>query len=210
MYAGQTVSSPRGARQDPAADRQVERTKQALRDALLGMMSEVGYERASVAGIAARANVGRSTFYAHFIDKEDLLLHGIEQLRQMLRTFVRPPEAAPCAHPALAFALPMFLHVGEHLHLARGLAGRKAEGSVRGHMHRCYRALVVEQLEATTSGNGEDVPFLSHFLVGAFQGTLDAWVADSDRCDALHLDARFQELGGPVLGRAGFVLEPSG
>lgn len=56
-----------------AADRRVGRTHQLLFDALLELVQEKRYDKITVQEILDRANVGRSTFYAHFRDKDDLL-----------------------------------------------------------------------------------------------------------------------------------------
>jgi transposase-like protein len=58
---------------DEKSDRRVQRSKRALREALVQLMIEKGYEETTVADIAERADVGRSTFYTHYADKEDLL-----------------------------------------------------------------------------------------------------------------------------------------
>ena len=60
-------------------DRRVLRTKQALREALDELVAEKGFESVTVEDIAARANVGRTNFYLHYQDKEDLLLDGLEE-----------------------------------------------------------------------------------------------------------------------------------
>lgn len=54
-------------------DRRVERTEQLLRQALLALVQEKGFEALTVQEIIDRANVGRATFYAHFDNKDDLL-----------------------------------------------------------------------------------------------------------------------------------------
>jgi AcrR family transcriptional regulator len=56
-------------------DRRVERTQQLLREALLSLIREKGFEGLTVQEIIDRANVGRATFYAHFENKDDLLLN---------------------------------------------------------------------------------------------------------------------------------------
>lgn len=53
-------------------DRRVQRTQQSIRNALLELILEKHYDAISVQDIISRANVGRSTFYLHFRDKEDL------------------------------------------------------------------------------------------------------------------------------------------
>src|SRR5881296_2453910 len=57
---------------------------QAAPEALVSMMIEKGYDGTTVQDIVDRANVGRATFYAHFADKETLLVSRLEDLRAML------------------------------------------------------------------------------------------------------------------------------
>jgi AcrR family transcriptional regulator len=65
-------------------DRRVGRTKQAVHDALIALIMEKHYDEITVQDIIDRANVGRSTFYTHFRDKEDLFRTGWEQLLTMI------------------------------------------------------------------------------------------------------------------------------
>ena len=61
-------------------DRRIQRTRQALRTALLDLINEKGYDSISVEEITERANVGRATFYLHYKDKEDLLLEQFSEM----------------------------------------------------------------------------------------------------------------------------------
>ena len=65
------------------ADRRVQKTKKLLSDALVSLIVEKGYEDVSIQDILDRANVGRSTFYVHYENKEQLLLFGHEHLRNL-------------------------------------------------------------------------------------------------------------------------------
>lgn len=58
------------------ADRRARRSRQLLRNAFLGLLRQKRYEDISVQEIIERAEVARSTFYAHYVDKEDLLVGG--------------------------------------------------------------------------------------------------------------------------------------
>lgn len=60
--------------QKPKVDRRVQRTLQSLRTALLELIKEKDYDEISIEEITERANVGRTTFYLHYRDKEDLLM----------------------------------------------------------------------------------------------------------------------------------------
>jgi len=55
-------------------DRRTRRTRQLLRDAFVALLKEKRYEDVSVQDIIERADVARSTFYVHYVDKEDLLV----------------------------------------------------------------------------------------------------------------------------------------
>lgn len=54
-------------------DRRVQRTERLLREALVSLIREKGFEGLSVQQIIDRADVGRATFYAHFDNKDDLV-----------------------------------------------------------------------------------------------------------------------------------------
>jgi len=58
-------------------DRRVQRTRQELHQALQQLILEKRYDKITVQDIIDRADVGRSTFYAHFLDKADLLEQGL-------------------------------------------------------------------------------------------------------------------------------------
>ena len=73
-----------------AIDRRIQRTQQMLREALMSLIQQKGFESLSVQDIIDRANVGRATFYAHFDSKEDLLASGIEGLRASLSASSTP------------------------------------------------------------------------------------------------------------------------
>lgn len=71
-------------------DRRTRKTRQLLRNTLLALLKEKRYEDISVQDIIERADVARSTFYVHYVDKDDLLTgsHGIfaENLGEQMLT----------------------------------------------------------------------------------------------------------------------------
>ena len=69
---------------DQRLDRRSQRTQQALMDALIALLAVKSYNEISVNDIIDRANVGRSTFYAHYQAKDDLLKSGFERALDML------------------------------------------------------------------------------------------------------------------------------
>src|SRR5690242_18297174 len=68
-----------------APDRRIQRTRRLLHEAILELIHERGWDAITVQDVCERADVGRSTFYVHFADKEELLVSGFGQLRDHLR-----------------------------------------------------------------------------------------------------------------------------
>jgi AcrR family transcriptional regulator len=61
-------------------DRRVQRTRRLLHKAFMSLILEKKYESITVQEILDRADVGRSTFYMHFRDKDELLVSGFQYL----------------------------------------------------------------------------------------------------------------------------------
>ncbi|QXE01237.1 TetR/AcrR family transcriptional regulator [Terribacillus sp. DMT04] len=58
---------------DNKADLRVIRTKEAIRNALIQLIEEKGFEAITVKDITTAAKINRGTFYAHYQDKFDLM-----------------------------------------------------------------------------------------------------------------------------------------
>lgn len=60
-------------------DARVRKTRDALGDALVSLMQEKPFDSITVQDVLDRAEVGRSTFYTHFSDKDDLLMSDADE-----------------------------------------------------------------------------------------------------------------------------------
>src|SRR5512143_953809 len=98
-------------------DRRVARTLARIREAHLSLIVEKGYDAVTVEDICQRADVGRSTFYAHFTSKEDLHRRGLESLRRELEDAQASARAVSGPESSFTFSRPMFEHARAHLDL---------------------------------------------------------------------------------------------
>jgi AcrR family transcriptional regulator len=105
-------------------DRRIQRTRQLLQDALLALILEKGFEAVTVQDVIDRANVGRSTFYAHFQDKEDLLLSGFEHLRTEFEKYLLSESGTRDSPWALSFS--MLQHAQSQRQLYKAFASKEA------------------------------------------------------------------------------------
>jgi len=97
-------------------DRRKQRTRQAVSQALIALIQEKRYDAITVQDVCDRANVGRSTFYAHYQDKDDLLTTNFSDVMKSL--------GQPLAYRdgQLVFPIaPLFEHVQGHQHLYKAL-----------------------------------------------------------------------------------------
>jgi AcrR family transcriptional regulator len=100
-------------------DRRVARSRRALKEALTDLILERGYEAVTVQDVIDRADVGRSTFYAHFLDKDDLLMAILADLEMPApdHTAWTPDD------PAFGWTLELFRHFGSGRRLFKAVAG---------------------------------------------------------------------------------------
>jgi AcrR family transcriptional regulator len=67
-------------------DRRVRRSRRELHRALVELSIEKGYDAVTVDDLASRADIARRTFYAHYVDKDDLLRAIVNELLADLLT----------------------------------------------------------------------------------------------------------------------------
>jgi AcrR family transcriptional regulator len=70
------------------ADRRVRRTRRELHRALVELSMEKGYDAVTVDDLAGRADIARRTFYAHYVDRDDLLRAIVDELLADLLTTI--------------------------------------------------------------------------------------------------------------------------
>jgi AcrR family transcriptional regulator len=180
-----------------ATDRRVVRTRATLRDALVSLIIERGWESISIQDVCDRANVGRSTFYTHFADKEELLLSGFEDLRRALRLVVKVSGRGK----GLAFARPLLEHANDNRRLFRALVGKRSSQTVQ----RRFLEVVIGQTEeelAEALGTGAALEATVQYVAGAFSQLVIWWLEFRAPLQPAELDAIFQRLTRPVLAAA--------
>lgn len=81
---------------DSLRARKQRRTRDAIVDGAIRLFAERGFDRTSVADIAAAAEVGRRTFFRYFADKEEVLFAGDAEILAALSAGLdTPPVDAP-------------------------------------------------------------------------------------------------------------------
>lgn len=191
-------------------DRRVQKTRQALHQALIALIVEKGYEAVTVRDILERANVGRSTFYSHYLGKEQLLQGGLDGLGRMLAEQQRAARDSAPGMPAFAFSLALFEHAQGYREVYRAMVGQHAGAVVLNRLQLVLSGLVeaeLARLRLADSAPALPLAAVSQFLVGALISVLRWWVDEPRDYAAAELDAIFRRLALAALDTT--VLDPA-
>lgn len=165
-------------------------------------MARKGYENVTVQDIIDEADVGRSTFYAHFLDKDDLLLSGFDELREFLAEQQRLARANAHAsdEQLLGFILPFLRHVQDFKQLRTALGSAKGSHLALRHMQAFLAGLVrddVAQLPHRPGITPRQIETVVQFTVGALQALVGWWLDDDTPGSAEDLDRQFRQMAVP-------------
>jgi AcrR family transcriptional regulator len=181
-------------------DRRVQRTKTSLHNALIGLSREKPYPSIAVKEILDRANVGKSTFYTHFRDKDDLLESGI---REVLGSVQDQPRVGSALNQILAFSLPLLRHIDEHRRDAGPKMKHEGRVVMHGQLQEVLTALMSDQLvmSGCRRQSAPQIPteLLARHIAATFVLVLNWWVDTNAALKPEEVDARFRALVTPIL-----------
>jgi AcrR family transcriptional regulator len=180
-------------------DRRAARTKAMLQRAHISLILEKGYEAITVEDICEEANVGRSTFYAHYSNKDDLKRSGFEHLRKQLVDRQKEAQATPgdIKDRSFGFSLTMFEHARDHIDLYRALAGGHGGTVSLGQIRQILSNLVRNEFAAAASKNSADIvprELVVQYIVGAYMAVLVWWLDGGAKLPPRQMDAMFRRL----------------
>jgi len=182
-----------------ALDRRISRTRATLQHALNSLIHKKGYEAITIKDICEAANVGRSTFYAHYTSKDDLRRSGFEPLRKLL--IDRQREALATARDdksrSLAFSLPMFEHARDHRDHYRALVGSRGGTLSLTTIRKILSDLVRDELAEGGGKNSADAlprELVIQYVVGAYMAVMTWWLDGGAKLPPERIDAMFRRL----------------
>jgi AcrR family transcriptional regulator len=178
----------------PKIDRRVRRTRDALGDALLALIQEKPFDAITVQEVLDRADIGRSTFYAHYRDKDDLFLSDLEEFFEMMSTLLlRRAEDSDRVAPVRE----LFAHVAEMRQLHSALI---ASGKMRDfqEMGQEYFARAIEQRLGALPSSRPDAPVqraaMAHAFAGALLSLLSWWLHHGTTPSPEEMDKLFHQM----------------
>jgi AcrR family transcriptional regulator len=188
---------------DPRKDRRVQKTQGLLHEALASLIHEKAYDAILVKEILIRANVGRSTFYTHFRDKDALLDRGIRDVLRPRET-TSSTRSAGLAERILQFSLPLFEHVERYRGASDSPVDAQGLAVVHEHLQRVLVELIAEELGRVGQRHQEgrqNVPsdLLARHVAATFLLVLTWWAEREERLPASEVNDVFRALILPAV-----------
>lgn len=172
-------------------DRRVRRTRIAVANALFALMLEKEYDRITVADIAERADIVRSTFYMHYADKEDVLRTGVDAVRDWA-TRMAPRDRR------FGFSLPLYAHCCDVRPVMRKIAVRQTWALMQSLFMRILGELIRAELRGAPGRHDEaTVDVLVHVVSAAWLAVLTASFESERDADADEMDRTFRTFALP-------------
>lgn len=178
-------------------DRRSKRTRQLLGSALVELMLEKRYNTITVQDILDRANIGRSTFYAHYSDKEDLLISEIERVIQELEKYTSG-HMTGTPLPSLEF----FRHLQQQRRLIHAFVwGPAGERLMKDFQARVSK--IVEQNLSLLAGDEATfslpLSLVANFVTSTLVLLLQWWFEQDLRSSPEEMDEMFRKLVMPAI-----------
>jgi len=177
---------------DKPPDRRARRTRKLLREALFALILEKGYDAVTIEDITRRADLGRTTFYLHYRDKEDLLLQSIEETADQLagqvanlyeeinRTELDQPPSDPSA--TVSPLLFVFQHAAENADIYRIILRGEGAYQVTRRIREIASRYALEFLSTHFQVNRAKAALaipnevIANYFVGSLLGILTWWL----------------------------------
>lgn len=168
--------------QNKTIDRRIVRTQLAIRDALVALIKEKGFDALTVSDIVLRANINRGTFYLHYKDKFDLLEQTeTEVITEMQHIFLGtnslPIGDSDTAGQLQRLAISLLEYVKEHADLMHAFLGLQGNYSFITRIRNMAEQNLKLGALSVLSEENFLVPreYLISYVLHANLGVLQAW-----------------------------------
>lgn len=183
-------------------DRRSKRTQRSLSEALVDLIKEKRFDDITIQEVIDRADVGRSTFYTHFRDKEDLFQQDWERF---LDGFAQHIDWDKAGRERFVPAVYLFSHLQEYQPFYQGLvrSGKKDAVFRSGTSHLSQR--IEAALNLSFKGKpvrSLPIPILANYLASELFALLQWWLDQNMPYSPERMDEIFHELVTPTFRKA--------
>ena len=162
-------------------DRRIQKTLQLLQKALAELIAEKDYEDVTIQDILDRANVGRSTFYAHFENKDQLLRSILTLLNERFEEGIQQIAGADIRYEDNSHHMPLRVlqFVEQHRLLFRAMLGKQNARTQANPFGDYLFAVTQEHFRAMLrlkQGDPRRLDLAAHYYASALIGAMRWWL----------------------------------
>ena len=184
-------------REKKKPDRRTQRTKHQLGRALVELVQEKRFDDITVQEVIDRAEVGRSTFYTHFRDKEDLFQQDWEKFLDFLAQQIDWDKAGKGSFMPVTF---LFSHLQEAQTFYRGLVrSRKTDAVMKSGTEYLSRQIEMALTARIKHQPAIPIPVLANYLANELFALLKWWLDQRMPYPPERMDEIFHNLVNPSL-----------
>jgi AcrR family transcriptional regulator len=184
--------------QNKRKDRRSTRTHRSLSEALVDLIKEKRFDDITVQNVIDRADVGRSTFYSHFRDKEDLFQKDWERF---LDGFAQHIDWEKAGHGPFVPVVYLFSHLQEYQHFYQSLVRSRKTDSV----FKSGISYLSQKMETALTARLRNkpappipIPILANYLASELFALLQWWLDNEMPYPPERMDEIFHELVTPT------------
>lgn len=170
-------------------DRRSQRTRHLVGEAFVQLLKEKGYSAITVSDIIERANIGRSTFYSHYRDKDDLFVAQLDRVIDVLSHHMTNQREIPF-FPSLG----LFRHVGEEYELYKAIVWTPGIDLFIKHLQTSLSHRIEQGFQESERKLEVPIPLVANFIAGSFLTLLKWWLENKMVYSPEHMDDIFKKL----------------
>lgn len=197
-------------------DRRVQRTRKLLREALMDLILEDGYDTVSIQDITEKANLGRATFYLHFKDKDELLLDVMEEFIDNFMDQVPQLSEAQWRLEDTKAIIKLFDFAAEHYDLYRilimGSGGITASRQLQQSVAENIKSCIQKEIDELGAEPVVPVDFIANHFAGSLLATIYWWLGSDLPYSVEEIATMFQKVNlldrQAMMGLDGPQVEP--
>ena len=181
-------------------DRRTQRTQHQLGRALVELVEEKRFDDITIQDVIDRADVGRSTFYTHFRDKEDLFRKDWEKFLDFLAQQIDWEKAGTGSFMPVVF---LFSHLQDAQTFYKGLVrSRKTDGLMKSGTEHLSRKIETALNQRIKQKPAIPIPILANYLANELFVLLMWWLENGMPYSPERMDEVFHQLVNPTFKAA--------
>jgi AcrR family transcriptional regulator len=172
----------------PEEDLRVRRTEKLLRQAVIQLIVQKGYDNLTIQDIVNQAEVARVTFYRHYKDKEELLTACLDEVYSSLQSRLNRLSLQDFSsdHPPI---ITFYDHVAENRDLYRAIFKSQGSFAAQSRIRDYLIHLIQREIRTLLPGRSFQIPvhLIALHAASAELGMVMWWIENPQTYPALYM-----------------------